>query len=369
MARHRSSAVPLAWLYAALIVYASLYPFEGWRAAIVPVTAFLALPWPRWWTTFDLVSNLLGYMPLGMLVCLAWVRHGGSLLAGFAATTLMAATLSVSMELLQNFLPQRVPSNIDLLLNTAGAAIGAGMGLAAHRLGVVNIWQAVRDRWFVERSAGGVALLVLWPVGLLFPAPVVLGLGQFLGRVRDFLAGVLEGTTLGDGSQRWLAAGTKLDALSPGTELVAVTLGLLGPCLVGFTFTKVGWRRLVLVLWVASMGFATTTLSTALNFGPQHALAWSTLPALTAFVCGMAVSATLVAVPARVCAGLGLVVLTASVAFLAQAPVDPYFSQSLQGWEQGRFIRFHGAAQWVGWMWPYAALVYLLVLIGGGDRR
>ena len=29
--RHRSSAVPLAWLYAALIVYASLYPFAGWR--------------------------------------------------------------------------------------------------------------------------------------------------------------------------------------------------------------------------------------------------------------------------------------------------------------------------------------------------
>ena len=25
--RHRSSAVPLAWLYGALIVYASLYPF------------------------------------------------------------------------------------------------------------------------------------------------------------------------------------------------------------------------------------------------------------------------------------------------------------------------------------------------------
>ena len=26
---------------------------------------------------------------------------------------------------------------------------------------------------------------------------------------------------------------------------------------------------------------------------------------------------------------------------------------SLQAWEQGRFIRFHGLAQWVGWLWPY----------------
>ena len=28
---HKSAALPLALLYAALIVYASLYPFTGWR--------------------------------------------------------------------------------------------------------------------------------------------------------------------------------------------------------------------------------------------------------------------------------------------------------------------------------------------------
>ena len=27
----RSSAVPLAWAWVALIVYASLFPFSGWR--------------------------------------------------------------------------------------------------------------------------------------------------------------------------------------------------------------------------------------------------------------------------------------------------------------------------------------------------
>ena len=29
--RHHSAAVPLALAYVALILYASLYPFEGWR--------------------------------------------------------------------------------------------------------------------------------------------------------------------------------------------------------------------------------------------------------------------------------------------------------------------------------------------------
>ena len=73
--RHRSSAVPLAWLYAALIVYASLYPFAGWRVPGVGPLDFLIV-WPRGWTPFDLVSNLFGYLPLGFLFFVALVRSG-----------------------------------------------------------------------------------------------------------------------------------------------------------------------------------------------------------------------------------------------------------------------------------------------------
>jgi hypothetical protein len=45
------------------------------------------------------------------------------------------------------------------------------------------------------------------------------------------------------------------------------------------------------------------------------------------------------------------------VTVVAQAPSDPFFAQSLQGWEQGRFIRFYGVARWVGWRWADAAIV------------
>jgi hypothetical protein len=58
---------------------------------------------------------------------------------------------------------------------------------------------------------------------------------------------------------------------------------------------------------------------------------------------------------------LGLVVLTLVVG-VAQA--DPYFAQSLQAWEQGRFVRFHGLAQWIGWLWPYGAMGWLLSRLG-----
>ncbi|MDP3836377.1 MAG: VanZ family protein, partial [Hydrogenophaga sp.] len=30
----------------------------------------------------------------------------------------------------------------------------------------------------------------------------------------------------------------------------------------------------------------------------------------------------------------------------------------LEVWEQGRFIRFHGLSQWLGWLWPFAALLF-----------
>jgi hypothetical protein len=44
------------------------------------------------------------------------------------------------------------------------------------------------------------------------------------------------------------------------------------------------------------------------------------------------------------------------MAWILQAPSSPYFAQTLHAWEQGRFIRFNGIAQWLGWAWPYGAL-------------
>jgi len=48
------------------------------------------------------------------------------------------------------------------------------------------------------------------------------------------------------------------------------------------------------------------------------------------------------------------------LALLNNASADVYFAQTLQAWEQGRFIRFHGLIQWLGWLWPYGLLAYLV---------
>lgn len=368
MARHRSSALPLAWLYAALIVYASLYPFSGWRWPGTGLPDFLTHPWPRWWTGFDLVANLFGYLPLGVLVFGAALRSERSEAVAIAVGCAVGAGLSVTMELLQNFLPRRVPSNLDLALNSLGSALGAALGLAVHRLGGVRRWQAVRERWFIDRAAGGLALLVLWPFGLLFPTPVPLGVGQVLDRTRALLAEVFDGSALAPWVEPWLVGEARFDPQPPAAEVASVAFGLLAPCLLAFAISRPGWRRLVLAAGAALLGLGATTLSTALNFGPDHALAWSTPNAIAGVAAGALLALALAAAPQRAAAGLGLMALAALIVLVAQAPADPYFAQSLQAWEQGRFIRFHGAAQWVGWLWPYAASTYLLVRIAARDE-
>jgi VanZ family protein len=360
MVRHRSSASLLAWLYVGLIVYASLYPFTEWRWPTMSPFAFLLLPWPRYWTVFDQVSNLLGYMPLGFLIFAAQVRSGRSAVIGAFQAFWMASALSLSLEFTQNGLPSRVPSNVDWALNTLGAASGAAFGGLLQALGLLDRWQRLRDRWFVDRSAGGLSLLLLWPVGLLFPTSLPLGVGQVLSRLRVAVASVLADTPLAEWARKLLDAPPIAPDLPPLGELCAIALGLLAPCLLGFAVCRSGWRRAVLVIGIAVTGIAVTTLSTALNFGPDHSLAWLTGSAAVGLGVGALAALLLIWVPRRAAAALGLMALTALVLLVAQAPEDAYFAQSLHGWEQGRFIRFHGAAQWVGWIWPYAAMAYLL---------
>ena len=71
----------------------------------------------------------------------------------------------------------------------------------------------------------------------------------------------------------------------------------------------------------------------------------------------------------RLCAALLLMALVVHLSLLNQAPESAYFAQTLANWEQGRFIRFHGLAQWVGWLWPFATLGYVLAALSRRPRQ
>lgn len=366
---HKTSAWPLSLAYATLVVYASLYPFSGWRDQGVSPWEFLDSAFPRYWTAFDFAANAAGYAPLGFLVALSYMRRGifdfasRSNQASILVSLLACSALAFLMEALQTYLPSRVPSNIDFALNVLGALAGAVAAAAMERVGAIDRWSRLRERWFVHDARGALVLLALWPFALLFPAAVPLGLGQVLERLETFLAEWLEDTPF----LEWLPVReVELQPLVPAAELLCVALGLLVPVLLAFTIVRSLGRRLVFAVLVLGAGVGVTALSAALSWGPVHAWAWLSEPVRWGLVFGFVLALMMVIVPRRGCAAMVMLALGVHLSVLNQAPTSAYFAQTLQTWEQGRFIHFHGLAQWLGWLWPYATLVYVLL---GLSRR
>jgi VanZ family protein len=368
---HKTSAWPLAQAYAALIVYASLYPFSGWRDQGIAPWAFLASPWPKYWTGFDIAANVAGYAPFGFLLALSFLRRGGKPVmpsngSAILVAALVAGLLSLCMEALQSYLPSRVPSNLDFAMNTLGALIGAALAGGLELAGAIDRWSQFRLRWFVEEARGALVLLALWPFALLFPAAVPLGLGQVFERLETALADWLLDTPF----LEWLPVrDIELQPLMPGTELLCVAFGALVPCLLGFSVIPFTGRRAVFAVAAVAVGVLTTALSAALSWGPTHAWSWLSDPVTYGLGLGLILGLLLLPVPRRACAAVLLLTLVVHLSMLNQAPASAYFAQTLQTWEQGRFIHFNGLGQWLGWLWPYAALVYVLVRVSRRDNE
>ena len=362
--RTRTAAGPLALAYMALIAYASLYPFGEWRDQGIVPWAFLWAPLPRWWTGFDVTANVLGYGPLGFLLALAALRSGRGV-RGIVLLTGCAMLFSLTLETMQSYLPTRVPSNVDLALNSAGAVGGAALAWGLERLGAVASWARLRERWIIADARGAIVLLALWPMALLFPVAVPFGLGQVLERLEDAAADLLDDTPLLD----WLPIREiELQPLMPGAELLCVALGLLVPCLMAYSIAR-HWRlRVGMGLGALVVGALVTALSSALSYGPVHAWEWLTLPVQVGLALGVLLAAASLRLPRRACAAIALLAVVWHLNVLNQAPTSAYFWQTLQTWEQGRFIRFHGVVQWLGWLWPFGALVYLLLRVSRRER-
>ena len=115
------------------------------------------------------------------------------------------------------------------------------------------------------------------------------------------------------------------------------------------------------------IGIAVSAMSAALSWGPAHAWEWVDLPVRMGVWGGVGLAMVALPLPRRACAALLMLVLVLQLSILNQAPTSAYFSETLQAWEQGRFIRFYGLGQWLGWLWPYATLVYVLLRVARRD--
>lgn len=180
----RRSATPnplpryLALAYSALIVYASLHPFSGWRDPGLPLLNFIDASWPRYWTAFDLGINALAYLPLGFFLAAALSRLPGRL-TGPLLAMLLAALISLAMECAQTWLPSRVPSNLDLACNALGGGLGALLALWCGEPVFRCLRQLQRGLIApIPHAELGVVLIGLWLLTQLSPETILFGAGD-----------------------------------------------------------------------------------------------------------------------------------------------------------------------------------------------
>lgn len=346
----------LVVLYVALVVYASLYPWTGWRDQGGNGWIVLLQPLPRYWSGFDVGINLAGYVPLGWLVAVS-SRGRAPWWATFAVVSVIISLLSFGMETLQQFVPDRVPSMLDWCLNTMGGMVGAALAWMMHRAGWLDHMSRMRDQWLRDDAGLGLYLMIAWPAALLFPSSVVLGLGQVAERLHRYLLT----NDVDESWADWLPELSMWDGvgLSPAAEVVVVTIGLWLPMMLAHSIIKGPARRWASVAAVAALGWAVCSLSAALSYGPTHAWVWWDTATQTGWLVAIALGLLTAPLPHRALWALSLVAGLCGLALVNQVPGNGYLVYNLVAWEQGQFVRFNGLAQWVGWLWPYIALAHV----------
>jgi hypothetical protein len=110
----------------------------------VPHKAVLASPEKEFHATWgymnDIVLNVAGFMPLGFVVC-AYLAFGRSRGKAIFFTIFAAGMLSITIEVLQAYIPRRVSGTTDIITNTLGATLGAALarpGAVRRFLGVLG---------------------------------------------------------------------------------------------------------------------------------------------------------------------------------------------------------------------------------------
>ena len=347
---------PLARLlfavYALLVVYASLYPLTGWRDQGLSAFAYLTAPPPRYVTGFDVAANLLGYLPYGFLCVLAlYPRRRGHF--ALAAAALGGATLSLLMEAAQSFLPTRVPSNLDVVCNLAGALAGATLGarLAPWLLDGGPL-KHLRARAFLPGHAAdlGLVLLALWLFTQLNPAMLLFGAGD----LRDLLSAT-------GGAPHPPALFISVEAFTTAANLVAVALLV--------SVIAVPGRPLrVMVVGLLVCALAVRTLAFAILVRAEHVFDWLTPGAAQGLAAGLALAFAALALPRVGRLVLAAVLLMAATVLVNLAPANPYLAATLGEWQPGRFLNFNGLTKLVTSAWPFAALAYLIWLAARRNR-
>ena len=342
LSRRSRLAKYLAVAYTLLVAYASLYPFAPWRPLGANPFVFLFDPWPRFYSAADVALNVVGYMPLGLLVSLSALAHTTSRKAVVLAT-LLGAFISLCMESTQTYLPLRVPSNLDLLSNGLGALAGAFLGITAGKRWLLSgQLYRLRNRIFLPGSWVdlGFVIIVLWLFTQLFPSVWLFGSGDL-----RYLVRAVHNFSYSPESYRLIEAG-----------VTAFNLAGIGLFMTSLARPDRSVAAPLMMLTTAALLVKTAAAVTIFKTG--DASLWLTQGAMLGIPVGIVIYALLSVLP-RAMLTMGAAVALVAGAFLVNmAPLNPYIVASIQIWQSGHFLSFNGTTRFVSSAWPYIAAAY-----------
>jgi len=339
----------MAAMYALAIAYASLQPFGEWMAPL-PGTPFWAFaPWSMRATRFDIVANVLAYLPLGFFVALLPPRATPALRAAIAA--LAGAALSAAMETGQWYLPARDANTTDLVANAAGALVGGLAGALYADSPLRGVLRRARRQIALPGTTGdvGLALLLVWLVAQTNPAiaPFALTFDPAPIPLSDPDAAAVD------------TAAALIEAAESAFQLIGVGL---------FAALLARERRYAgsAVLLVVGAALLIKGVAAFLLLKPAVFESWLSYGVLLGIAAGalLLLPAILLPRPAQVtiCAIALLSSLLAPLfvpeVLQAAAPL------TLFNWRYGHLLNFNGLTRSILVAWPLAAALWLFALAG-----
>ena len=350
--RARQKPLALSVVYACIIIYASLYTVTPWQNRGVDLLGYLNGHWPRYWTWQDACFNILAYAPLGFLLALSpqhtrwpWARTLLPLTIGFL--------LSAALEALQTFLPGRVSSGLDLMLNTAGTLLGIALALFFGPV-ILTLAGKLRRRLNIRRLSAetGLILLALWLFAQISPEIVFFGFGD--------LRGLLALPTAFPFSPEFYSQ----------LETTVVTLQVLVMVfLVQAVLQRLhlgGPAILASALCIIALGVLIRITASWLLLGPaigsSEVARWSALTpgGLYGLAMGLLLSLPILMLPGRWQMPLASMMLMAATVLVNLMPTNPYSVTALTVWRQGHFLNFNGLTRLIAALWPYLTLTFLV---------
>jgi len=336
--------------YFALIVDASLYPFTGWSDNGIGAFDYLFAPWPPHALEFDIVVNLLGYLPLGLLGVAALYP---TIRSGLAAVlvALGAGLASLLLEAAQSFIPTRVASKVDLITNFAGALAGVAIGLVVTEAlldrGRLRAWRLI---WFEREASAALVVSLLWFGAVLYPESYAIGCGALIAPLAKQWSSIAAlQTSLAEAWGSSAQMFERVDAIVSGCYLAAALLLFVDAA-------RSAAPRLWLMAAFVVLTLFAKTMGAGLTYAPSEPFIWITPGAIYGFSGAVVLAALALPLRPGLKRALAALLLVIALALANFGPTNVYFDAVSRSWERGRLLNFYGIALGLSLAWPFIAL-------------